>query len=442
MRDLEHPENDLGTTERRVLDHLDLDRLLADIEALVALESLGGAETPAQWKMAERLADLGCDVDTWEIDLDTLARHPSYSAEVERRHALGVVGRWGCGAEGGRTLVLNGHVDVVPPGDPGRWTTPPWAAARVRGDDGRDELRGRGTADMKGGLCCALAAVRALRDAGVEIAGQVEVQSVVGEEDGGCGTLATVLRGLARGSQKSLADGAIVMEPTRLEVVPAQAGALGFRITIPGQAAHGALRREGTSAIEAFRPVHDALLELEQRRNAEVAHPLMAELELPYGLSIGTLRAGDWASTVPEELVCEGRYGVAVGESLDAARQELETAVAEAAACNAWLRKHSPQVAWWGGCFAPAETSPDAAIVSTVCAAGCDVLGAVPKLSGVPYGSDLRFLTGEGATPSVLFGPGDVRRAHRPDEGIAIAELEAAARVLALVILRFCGVAG
>ena len=112
---------------------------------------------------------------------------------------------------------------------------------------------------MKGGLCCALFAAKAVRDAGVRLRGRLSVTSVVGEEDGGTGTLATLLRG-------HTADGAIVMEPTRLHVVPAQAGSLMFRLIVHGRSAHGCVREEGVNAVELFVPLLAALRRLESDR--------------------------------------------------------------------------------------------------------------------------------------------------------------------------------
>ena len=428
------PSTDL---ERRVLDRVDVDALLDALADLVAMDTSGGRETPAQEYVAGLMADLGLETDVWTLDLETLREDPSYSEELGRDRALGVVGRCGAGSFAepgpGPTLVLNGHVDVVPAGDPAGWTVPPFELT-VRGS----RVYGRGTADMKGGLLCALFAARAIRDAGVTLDGSVLIQSVVGEEDGGVGTLAAVRRG-------HTGQGAIVLEPTRLVLAPAQAGAFNFRVTIPGKAAHGALREEGVDPIARFLPIYRALRALERERNAEHTHPLFAGQTLPWALCVGTVRAGIWASTVPESLTFEGRLGVAPGEDSEMARRELESAVAgaheEAAAGDGWLRDHPPTVEWWGGQFAPAATDPDAAIVTTTRDAFTAVTGGPPEVRGMPYGADMRLLANEGGTPTVLFGPGDVRRAHAPDEFVEIEELETATKVLAVTALRFCGVA-
>jgi acetylornithine deacetylase len=411
--------------ERRALAAIDRDWMLALLAELIAVPSLDGEETPAQELVATRMSDVGLSVDRWEIDFEALRRHPSYSAEVERKHGLGVVGRVGAGA--GPKLILNGHIDVVPVGEEANWTKPPFVATIEN-----ERVYGRGTADMKGGLAAAIAAARALRDAGVELAGSLLIESVVGEEDGGCGTLAAIERGYR-------ADGAIILEPTSGVVAPAQAGALNFRVTIPGRAAHGCLRHEGVNPIEKLPPVYDALMALERRRNQNVADPLYAGYELPFAICVGTVRAGVWASTVAENLVLEGRYGIAPGERIDGARAELETAVREASARDGWLREHPPVVEWWGAQFAPGRTAVDHPIVTTLRQAVEETTGAPPPVRGMTYGADMRLLVNEASTPCVIYGPGDVRQAHRPDEYVPIADLLATARSLVLTTIRFCG---
>jgi acetylornithine deacetylase len=435
----------LGAPERRALDALDEDGLVGFLQRLVAVPSLDGEESDAQRLVAEWLACAGLETDVWPIDLEQLALHPLYGAEVERAEALGVVGWTGRPAgerhgapAGGRDLMLNGHIDVVPVGDLAAWTTPPWEPA-LR--DGR--LYGRGAVDMKGGLCCALFAVKAVRDAGVRLRGRLSVASVVGEEDGGTGTLATLLRG-------HTAHGAVVVEPTRLSVVAAQAGSLMFRLVVPGASAHGCVREEGVSAVEKFLPLFAALRVLEAERcgvatgdspiAGDPADPLFAGYRLPWPIEIGTLRAGDWASSVPETLVAEGRYGIAIGEDPADAVEVFESSIARAAAADEWLAAHPPVVEWWGGRFDPALTSVSDPIVASVVGAVRSVTGSPAPVEGVTYGADMRLLVNAGGIPTVLFGPGDVRAAHMPDEFVPVDELRAAARTLVVAALRFCGV--
>ncbi len=451
--------------ERRVLAGLDHEGLVTFLRELIAIPSLDGCESPAQERVAGWMDDAGLATDLWPVDMGELERHPDWGHEVERGEALGVVGWYGGGVArrvaagdaaaraatpgAARDLMLNGHIDVVPTGDECAWTTPPWEPV-VR--DGR--VYGRGAVDMKGGLCCALFAVKAIRDAGIRLAGRVSVASVVGEEDGGTGTLATILRG-------HTADGAIVVEPTGLRVVAAQAGSLMFRLTVRGLAAHGCVREEGVSAVEKAVPLLAALRRLEAERcgvagaaadgaagtiavgagtAGDPRSPLFARYRLPWPIEVGTLRAGDWASSVPDTLVAEGRYGVAVGEDPAAARRVFEEAIARAAAADPWLSEHPPEVEWWGGRFDPAVTEPADPVVTAVVEAATCISGAPPPIEGVTYGADMRLLVNVGGVPTVLFGPGDVRVAHMPDEYVPIGDLRTAAEVLLLTTLRYCGV--
>jgi len=422
----------LGGAEAAALQAVDAARIISDLQALIAIPSLGGtpAEEEAQGWMAGALVGAGAEVGRWPLELEALSRHPDFAVEVEREGVTGVVADMGRGE--GPTLVLNGHVDVVPPGPPALWSVDPWGG-ELR--DGR--VWGRGTADMKGALACVLAAVRALREAGIVLKGRLRVQSVVGEEDGGVGTLAALLRGYG-------GDLAVVLEPTRLAVAPASAGCLNVRLVVPGRGAHGALRHEGVSALEAFRPLHDALLELEARRNLRgSADPRFPGLDHPVPLSLGVVRGGVWASSVLEELVLEGRYGVLPDESPEEARRELEAAVARASEADPWLRDHPPRVEWWGGRFRPAGIPPGHPLVVATLAAVRDANPGIrlpdPPIQGVPYGSDVGLLSGVGGIPSVVFGPGDVRLAHAVDESVEVAELEACARALVLLAIRICG---
>lgn len=423
----------LTAVERAALDAIQPDALISLASDLIAIPSIDGHEVDAQRFVAGALARIGADVDTWSIDMASLAEHPAYSAEVDRPEALGVVGAFGAAGperppgRGARpTLMLNGHIDVVPTGDPDDWTTGPFSPT-VR--DGR--LYGRGACDMKGGLAAAIHAIDAVGRAGVRLDGRVVVASVVGEEDGGCGTLATLLHGIT-------ADACVIPEPTELAVVPTNAGALSFRIRMRGLSAHGATRSQGVSTIEKLPIVQDALFELERGRNARSTEPLFAWLDLPFAICVGKLSAGDWPSSVADWLTLEGRYGIAPGEDLATARAELETAIAEATRSDPWLAEHPPIVEWWGGRFLPGRTDVEDPIVSTVGTALRDTSDRALELRGMPYGCDMGLTTLVGGIPTVVFGPGDVRYAHKPNEQVPIDDLVDCARALALTIVRFC----
>ncbi len=235
-------------------------------------------------------------------------------------------------------------------------STPPFAG-ETRGGD----LYGRGACDMKAGLVASIQAMDALRASGVRLAGDVILASVQGEEDGGLGTFALLQRGWR-------ADACVVAEPTELDVIPANSGSLTFRLRVPGQATHAARRTEGVSAIEKFWPVWQALVELEQRRH-QVVDPLMTRWPLAHPLSIGAVTAGDWASSVPDLLVAEGRLGVALGEGVEHARADLEQTVAELNERDPWHHQHPVELEWWGGQFAPGRLPAGSDLIDRVLAA-------------------------------------------------------------------------
>jgi acetylornithine deacetylase len=198
------------------------------------------------------------------------------------------------------------------------------------------------------------------------------------------------------------------------------------------------VREEGVSALEKFIPIYTALTALEQRRNKAVKDPLYSRYTLPIPLNLGVVRCGNWPSSVPEELVLEGRYGIGVDEDVSSARRVFEDTVATTAMKDDWLSKHPPTVEWRGGQFNPARTRTEHPIVGTLADAYSKATGTAPIYEGVTYGSDMRHLVNVGNTPTILFGPGDVRLCHRSDENVPTSDLVTATKTLALTILRFC----
>lgn len=400
------------------------------LRGLVRTPSITGNETAAQNHLAAWLTQMGLEVDAWCPTLAELESHPAFSDDGT---TLGdrpvIVARWRGTDPGARSIILNGHMDVVPTGDDRAWTGGPWS-----GEIRDDCLWGRGSCDMKGGLVAAVAAVAALQQMGVRTRGDVLIQSVIGEESGGAGTIATLLRGYR-------ADAALILEPTRMNLCPMGAGALSFRIHVRGRAAHGAMRMEGISAVEKFYVVMRALEALEGRRHADFHHPLFQPGELVAPISIGKVQAGDWPSTVPESLVAEGRYGVLPGEDTAATRRLFEAAVRSVASNDAWFESNPPEVEWFEGQFEPGETPANAAIIPEVAAAHADVCGQATRIHGVPYGSDLRLFTKHGGMHAILYGPGDVRVAHSLNEYVPLAEVRRVSRVVARTVANWCGIA-
>ena len=419
---------DLSDRELTALAFVDERELVRDLVGLVQVPSVSGsdAESEVQHRLAKQLSSFEADLDLWPLDLPRLTADPAFPGwEAERTEAWGLVAT--TGGEGAPGLVLQGHVDVVPPGDLGQWDGEPFEP-RVTGR----RVHGRGTVDMKGGVVANLAALRAVQQSGIRLRRPVALHLVVGEEDGGLGAFATLERG-------HTGDLCVITEPTSGTVVTGNAGALTFELTVPGLATHGSTAYAGVSAFDAYLPLHRALGALQERRNARV-DPLMGEYPVAYPLSVGTVTCGDWASSVPDRLVASGRLGVALDESPADARTALEEALAEAADADPWLRDHPPVVTWPGGQFASGRYAEAAGtLLETVTAAHADVtFGPRPRERGAPWGSDLRLYAGAGI-PTLHYGPGDVRLAHGPQESVEVDELVAVTEALVLTILRTCG---
>lgn len=403
---------------------IDRDALVADLEALVRTPSITGAEEAVAALVAQIARAAGATVEERAWDPAAMRADPDWPGEEMPRDTLPyVVAR--VGRPGGRRLVLQGHLDVVPPGDLTTWSADPWGA-EIR--DGR--LYGRGACDMKGGVASILGVLRAL--AAPDIVGRLEGEVVAvfvpSEEDGGQGALAAIRDGWT-------GDAAVITEPSNLDVVVAHAGALTFRLTVPGRAAHASKRLEGVSALDKLMVLVRALEDDERRRNEGEQDPLMTALGLPYPTIIGRVQGGDWASTVIDRVVAEGRYGVRLGQTWRDAEADLRAAIADAAAADPFLRDHLPTLELTGGRFSSARVPSDHPLPVGLAAACESVTGRRPALIGVPYGADMRLLIHEGATPTVIFGPGDVRVAHSADEWVPLDEVETCARVLAAWVL-------
>ena len=389
---------------------IDGDALAHDAAALVRVPSVTGEERAVLERLGELAAGHGLAAELHVHDLAALRAHPGHPGEEAPRAELCGLTVTLAGERPGR-ICLNGHVDVVGLGGEA-WSDDPWSG---RIEDGW--LHGRGSVDMKGGVVAALHALLVLRDA-PEPAPTVVLQAVASEEDGGLGTFAALERDAAF-------DACLIPEPTAFDVVCAQAGALTFRATVRGRAAHAAMRLEGRSALDRYVAAHLALQAHERALNRDVAHPAMQALALPYPLSVGRIEGGEWSSSVPDRLTVEGRLGVPLGASLEDCRAAFEAVLDDGEAPPA-------EVEWTGGQFASGETDPAHPWVRAVAAAVRAERGSA-RLAGVPYGADMRLFCARGI-PTVMVGTGGLERAHAVDERVRVDELAAVARIIARAV--------
>jgi acetylornithine deacetylase len=404
-----------------------MERLLV---GLVEAPTVLGDEEPGQAIMAGAFAD--CGLEPVDVPMDAGAiradpHHSPFSWGVEGKR--NVVATWP-GAGGGRSLVLNGHVDVVPPASEALWTGSPFTARR----DG-DWLYGRGAGDMKAGLVAMTGAVRTLRRRGVRLDGDVQLQSVVEEECTGNGTLQCLLAGTG-----SRADAAVLTEPHHDHFTVAQVGVLWFHVDVRGVPAHAARASSlGHNALEAAQRVLAALRELESELNAERGgHRYYDAIDHPINLNPGVVSAGDWASTVPAECTLSCRLALYPGQEPAELRERVEATVARAAAADPFLAAHPPTVRYDGFSCEGSVVAEDEPVVLALADAYAAVHRAPPALRATTATTDARHFVRRGI-PAICFGP-EAQEIHGIDERVSLRSMHDVARVLTRFLLQWCGV--
>jgi acetylornithine deacetylase len=390
-------------------------------------------EAVLQEYVGARLSPLGAEVEIEEPGAALIAGHTITPEGFTFEGRPQLVARF-TGAGGGRTLLLNGHVDVVDVEPRDQWTHDPFGAV-VR--DGA--VWGRGASDMKGGVACMIFAAETLARLGVRLAGDLIVNTVTEEESTGAGGLV---------SARTLeADAAIVPEPSGLEVWVACRGSLLPRITVEGRAGHAGLplrhpsQGGAVNAIEKAAYLLDAVRRLREEWALRPRHRYLA----PADCVPTMVHGGEWIVSHPAqcrldlhieylpEQADERGWGTLI-------QREFESWIASAAAADPWLREHPPRVSWLVGDVPPAEVGTDEPIVQTLLA-GERALGRPARVGGMENWHDGAMLIVEGGIPSVCYGPGDIHVAHTVDEHVAVADLVACAQGIALAAMRFCGIA-
>ena len=392
------------------------------LERLVEAPTLLGDEAAGQAVMREAFEGLGLTPVEVPLDAGALRSHPGaapFSWDVSGK--ANVVARWG-EPGGGRSLVLNGHIDVVSPEPVSMWASPPFAPRR----DG-DWLYGRGAGDMKAGLAAVVGAVRALKALGAEPGAPVDLQSVVEEECSGNGALACVLAGAP-------ADAVIVTEPTAGAIWTSQVGVLWFQLLVAGRPAHAGDAPQGENAIEATFPVVRALRELERELNAEPPAPYDAYSH-PINLNVGMIRGGDWPSTVAGECVTHCRLALYPDQEVDELRRRVEETVAGAAAVLDGFRV---EVAYDGFACRGYTLDSHAPLVAAVGEAAERANGGRAPVLASTATTDARQFQLYGDTPAVCFGP-LAEGIHGIDERVHLPSMVDTARVLGLFIRDWCG---
>lgn len=389
-------------------------------------EALGGETRVAEF-LKPLLEDIGLKTDMWE-------------KEKGRANLVGVYK----GTGGGKSLIFNGHTDVVPPGPEKDWTMAgPWSAKIADG-----KIWGRGACDMKGGNAVALIAMKALLEAGYEPKGDVIIEYVVGEElmNTEAGTGAAIERGYK-------ADAAIVVEPSgppyRLGLIPASPGVFYMVVTIEGKAVHASMRDElirpggggakiGVSSIDKAMIIYQGLRKLEEEWGQTKSHPMFTRPG-HFTLHPGVITGGpSGAFVISNESKIEYAIWHAPSDSEEQVKKEVEEQISLFAQTDPWLREHPPKIEWllW---WPPYDVPVDAPICKAVATAYESAMEEPVKYYGFAAVDDAAFLNRAGI-PAITIGPGDLRVAHAANEYVEIAELVDAAKIYALSIVEWCGV--
>lgn len=423
-------------TRTRIQNAVDdlFDTEVAFLSELTSYPSTRGNEQDAQDFMAAQMAGRGYSVDRWQIDVNDICDMPGFSPVIGNyEDAVNVVGSHRSTSQKGRSLILNGHVDVVPEGPLDMWDTPPY---EPRVDDGW--MYGRGAGDMKAGLASNLFALDALRACGYQPAADVFLQSVVEEECTGNGALACLQRGYK-------ADAALIPEPFAEQLVTAQLGVIWFQVHLKGMPTHVAYAGSGSNAIEAAVPLIAALHEMEERWNAPACrHGDYAHHDHALNLNIGKFQGGDWASSVPAWCTFDVRMGIFPGQDIETAKAEIEDVLRQAAREHAFLRNNTPEIVYHGFHAEGYALSEDKSVKATQAIGALDGAheavngGAALNHAAITATTDARFFGLYADTPALVYGP-KAEAIHGFNERVDLESVRRVTQATALFIADWCG---
>ncbi|MCA0043435.1 ArgE/DapE family deacylase [Celeribacter litoreus] len=426
-------DQELSTRILSAVDDL-FDREIDFLSELTSHPSTRGQEQSAQAFMAGALSERGLEVDQWQIDVDEIRNLPGFSPVIgDYEDAQNVVGTHHPRTTKGRSLILNGHIDVVPAGPLDMWDAPPFEPHVADG-----WLYGRGGGDMKAGLVSNLFALDALRHIGLAPAATVHYQSVVEEECTGNGALACLARGYK-------ADAALIPEPFEEKLVTSQIGVIWFQVHLKGLPTHVAYAGQGANAIEAAIPLIAALHEMEHRWNApENRHTDFAHHEHALNLNVGKIQGGDWTSSVPAWSVLDLRMAIFPGQDIEAAKAEIEQVIYDAARENAFLKNALPEVVYHGFLAEGYALSEDSSATAKAAIGALDqahlaTTGEALDRMAITATTDARFFGLYADTPALVYGP-RAEAIHGFNERVELESVRRITQSTALFIADWCGV--
>ena len=414
------------------------DEMIIFLQKLVQTPSVSGLEKNAQDLVAKELSELNSIIDIFNADeVKGLREHPDFFETIAyKRYGYkarpNVVSKIK-GVGKGKSLILSGHIDVVPPDPIEDWSKDPWGATIEEG-----RLYGRGALDMKSGIAAMIYAVKCLKRCGISLKGDLIIETTIEEELGGVGgALATIIRGYT-------ADAAIITEPHYSDIMVASGGVLTFRIKVEGKTAHAYQAHKGVNAIMKIMKICNALTDLNIQRQSRIKYQYVENMAAHMrgratSLNIGVIRGGEWLSTVPGFAEVECRIGYPPGnESREDVMSEIEKCIFKVAKSDQWLRDHPPKIEWFGWKSRPHEQNINHPFVKLLKTIIENTTGNKIRFTGGFAGNDARFFVLAGNTPAVLFGPTG-KNLHASDEYVEIESIIGTAKVLALTTMKWCG---
>ncbi len=411
------------------------DKLVKLIQDLVRIPSVSGKEDDVQKFIFKKLTELNLEPKYVYPDIETLRKNDDFF-ETTSFTKFGYKNRPNVasilkGTGNGRSICLNGHVDVVSPEPIEHWTYDPWG-----GEKEDDYIYGRGAADMKAGVASIIIALQALKETNTKLKGDVFLEATIEEEDGGIGGC------LYMRLTQPKADAAIIPEPGGNAIAVASAGVMYFRVVVTGIPAHAAEAHYGVNAIVKMVPIIEALKSLNKKRQKEIRYEYVEVNPSMKGkattLNIGVISAGDWPSTVPALCVLDCRIGFPPGETREIVIKQVENTIQNTAKKDEWLREHPPKIEWFGWKARPHEQDPNHPFVKLLEANIKQYTKELPMYFGGSVGLDARFFVHHG-TPAVSFGPYG-ERYHSIDERVSISSTIKTTKIILSTILDWCGV--
>jgi acetylornithine deacetylase len=388
-----------------------------------------------QGYIAERLRSLGFQVDLWEPNLEKLSHYPFYIKEQSFRNRPILAARLK-GAGGGHSMILNAHLDVVPAGDPALWKHKPWGGAIVAG-----RVFGRGSCDMKGGAAAIITTAEILNELGIQLQGDLIIETVLDEEINGMGTVACIERGYT-------ADAAIIPEPSNLDLWIATRGLLWARATIEGRSGHAELNHPHWTEGGAVNPIDKASIVLESFRKLENewlrrSNKKHALLSTPRIIPT-IIRSGDFWATIPDRCQMEmdiqylpaDRDTDGYGSSV---KKEIEEHLLRSSNGDSWLAQRHPVIEWLMD-LPPMEVQREHPLVRSVLSA-VEATSLKPNISALDSWDDGAHLMNLASVPSVSIGPGPTEQAHVVDEFVTIDTLSKTTKILCAAVTEWCGIA-